>query len=72
MELLVIDDGSADRTAEIASQIAGVTLIRHPQNMGYGAALKTGFSHAQGELIGFLDADGTYPRNTSPNSASKP
>lgn len=61
MELLVIDDGSADRTAEIASQIAGVTLIRHPQNMGYGAALKTGFSHAQGELIGFLDADGTYP-----------
>jgi glycosyltransferase involved in cell wall biosynthesis len=36
-------------------------LIRHPKNKGYGAALKTGFSKASGELIGFLDADGTYP-----------
>jgi glycosyltransferase involved in cell wall biosynthesis len=36
-------------------------LIRHPRNKGYGAALKTGFSKASGELIGFLDADGTYP-----------
>ncbi len=41
--------------------IDGVTLVRHPKNKGYGAALKTGFSQARGELIGFLDADGTYP-----------
>ncbi len=61
MELLVVDDGSRDRTAEITSGIAGVTLVRHPKNKGYGAALKTGFSQACGELIGFLDADGTYP-----------
>lgn len=61
LELLIVDDGSRDRTAEVASNIPGVTLIRHPQNKGYGAALKTGFSRAQGELIGFLDADGTYP-----------
>jgi hypothetical protein len=61
LELLVVDDGSRDRTAEITSKIAGVTLIRHKKNRGYGAALKTGFSHAKGELIGFLDADGTYP-----------
>jgi glycosyltransferase involved in cell wall biosynthesis len=61
LELLVVDDGSHDRTAQIASGIKGVTLIRHPKNKGYGAALKTGFSQAQGELIGFLDADGTYP-----------
>ena len=61
LELLVVDDGSADRTVEIASQIEGVRLIRHEQNKGYGAALKTGFSQASGELIGFLDADGTYP-----------
>lgn len=60
-ELLVVDDGSRDNTAEIVSQIEGVRLIRHPQNKGYGAALKTGFSNARGELIGFLDADGTYP-----------
>jgi glycosyltransferase involved in cell wall biosynthesis len=61
LELLVVDDGSKDKTAEVASKIAGVNLIRHPRNKGYGAALKTGFSKASGELIGFLDADGTYP-----------
>jgi glycosyltransferase involved in cell wall biosynthesis len=61
LELLVVDDGSRDRTAEVAAAIPGVSLIRHPKNRGYGAALKTGFSKASGELIGFLDADGTYP-----------
>jgi glycosyltransferase involved in cell wall biosynthesis len=61
MELLVVDDGSRDKTAQVAAKIKGVTLIRHPKNKGYGAALKTGFSQAKGELIGFLDADGTYP-----------
>lgn len=61
LELLVVDDGSRDRTAEVAGSIPGVSLIRHPKNKGYGAALKTGFSKASGELIGFLDADGTYP-----------
>lgn len=61
LELLVVDDGSKDRTVEIAGSIAGVTLIQHPQNKGYGGALKTGFSQASGELIAFLDADGTYP-----------
>jgi hypothetical protein len=61
LEVLIVDDGSRDRTAEVASAIDGVTLIRHPRNLGYGAALKTGFSKARGDLIGFLDADGTYP-----------
>ncbi|MCL4266782.1 MAG: glycosyltransferase family 2 protein [Anaerolineae bacterium] len=61
LELLVVDDGSKDRTVEIAGSIEGVTLIQHPQNKGYGGALKTGFSQATGELIAFLDADGTYP-----------
>jgi glycosyltransferase involved in cell wall biosynthesis len=61
LELLIVDDGSKDRTAEIAEAIPGIKLIRHVKNRGYGGALKTGFNNAQGELIGFLDADGTYP-----------
>jgi len=61
LELLVVDDGSKDRTADVTMSIPGVSLIRHINNKGYGAALKTGFSKARGDLIGFLDADGTYP-----------
>lgn len=61
LELIIVDDGSRDRTAEIAQNIPGVTLIRHIQNKGYGGALKTGFLSARGDLVGFLDADGTYP-----------
>ena len=67
LELLIVDDGSKDRTVEVASNIAGVNLICHPRNKGYGAALKTGFSKARGELIGFLDADGTYPPEYFPH-----
>jgi glycosyltransferase involved in cell wall biosynthesis len=67
LELLIVDDGSRDRTAEVASNIPGVNLICHPRNRGYGAALKTGFSKARGELIGFLDADGTYPPEYFPH-----
>ncbi|HBB36361.1 MAG TPA: glycosyl transferase [Cyanobacteria bacterium UBA8803] len=61
LELIVVNDCSHDKTAEIVSLIEGVKLVNHARNKGYGAALKTGFSQAQGELIGFLDADGTYP-----------
>ena len=61
LELIVVDDGSKDRTSQLAGAIEGVTMIEHPVNRGYGAALKTGFEQASGELIGFLDADGTYP-----------
>ncbi|RMF47690.1 MAG: glycosyltransferase family 2 protein [Anaerolineae bacterium] len=65
LELLVVNDGSHDRTREIAQKIAAnapnVRVLSHPVNRGYGAALKTGFAAASGELIGFLDADGTYP-----------
>ena len=61
LELLVVDDGSSDDTANIAQGMKGVRLIQHPHNRGYGAALKTGFNQARGSLIGFLDADGTYP-----------
>ncbi len=71
MELLVVDDGSKDQTAEIITNLgrssACIKLIRHPINKGYGAALKTGFANAKGELIAFLDADGTYPPEYFPH-----
>jgi len=61
LELIVVDDGSKDRTAEITAGFPEVRLIRHRTNHGYGAALKTGFAQARGTWLGFLDADGTYP-----------
>lgn len=61
-QVIVVDDGSQDRTAEIVARMGNrVRLVRHEHNRGYGAALKTGFRHASGNLLGFLDADGTYP-----------
>jgi glycosyltransferase involved in cell wall biosynthesis len=67
LELIVVDDGSRDRTAEVASRYSQVRLIRHTVNQGYGAALKTGFGKARGNLLGFLDADGTYPPENFPD-----
>jgi len=61
LELIVVDDGSRDTTAEIVRRYPEVCLVQHRTNHGYGAALKTGFARAQGAWLGFLDADGTYP-----------
>lgn len=58
-EVIVIDDGSSDDTAYIAKN-AGATVIRHKQNLGYGAALKTGIRHAKTEFILTMDADGQH------------
>jgi glycosyltransferase involved in cell wall biosynthesis len=59
VELLVIDDGSTDATAQRARQ-AGASIISHPGNLGYGASLKTGLRAAKHELVIITDADGTY------------
>ena len=67
LELIVVDDGSRDGTVTVASRYSQVNLVRHKVNRGYGAALKTGFSHARGNLLGFLDADGTYPPEHFPD-----
>ena len=66
LELIVVDDGSTDDTAAIAEGVAGVTVIRHGRNQGYGAAIKTGFRAAKGDMLAFLDADGTYPPEAFP------
>ena len=66
LEVIVVDDGSKDRTAERIRAYADVRLIQHPVNRGYGAALKTGFNAATGDLLAFLDADGTYPPESFP------
>ena len=59
VEVLVVSDGSSDRTEEIALGFPQVTVLTFERNRGYGAAIKTGWEHAQGDLLGFLDADGT-------------
>lgn len=58
-EIIVIDDASTDRTAEIATA-AGAHVIRHRHNLGYGGALKTGIRHAKHETIVFFDADDQF------------
>lgn len=65
LEIVVINDGSKDRTGEIGRTLP-VTFIEHPVNCGYGAALKTGLAQAKHEYILIADADGTYPLEDIP------
>ena len=58
-EVLVVDDGSADRTAESAVA-AGARVVRHPYNKGNGAAVKTGIREARGDVVLLMDADGQH------------
>jgi glycosyltransferase involved in cell wall biosynthesis len=59
IEIIVVSDGSTDRTEAIAAMFHDVTVLAFDRNRGYGAAIKTGFEYGRGELVGFLDADGT-------------
>lgn len=58
-EIVVVDDGSADETADVCGQFP-VRVVRHPYSKGNGAAIKSGARAARGEILVFMDADGQH------------
>ncbi|HEX7879938.1 MAG TPA: glycosyltransferase family 2 protein [Candidatus Eisenbacteria bacterium] len=63
-EITIVEDGSPDRTGEVADELAAkhpnVRVIHHPKNLGYGAALKTGFTSARHEWVFYTDGDNQF------------
>lgn len=58
-EVIVVDDGSTDDTGDVAGS-AGATVVRHPESLGNGAAVKAGARVAAGEILAFMDGDGQH------------
>ena len=69
-EIIVVDDGSSDGTAE-AARAAGASVILHPYNIGSGAAVKTGIRNARGTILVILDADGQHNPEDIPRLLEK-
>ena len=69
-EVIIVDDGSSDGTGRIADEIASrnsrVKVVRHPTNLGYGAALQSGFKAVAKKLVFYTDGDGQFDINEMP------
>ncbi len=69
-EIIIVDDGSIDRTGQIADEIAAkdkrVIVVHHQRNLGYGAALQSGFRAAKKELVFYTDGDGQFDMEEMP------
>jgi len=69
-EVIIVNDGSKDATGRIADEIAGresgVKVVHHPTNLGYGAALQSGFRAAARKLVFYTDGDGQFDINEMP------
>jgi len=63
-EVIIINDGSPDNSGKVADEMASkfdcVKVVHHEKNKGYGAAIKSGFEHAQYEWVCFTDGDDEY------------
>ncbi len=70
VEVIVVNDGSTDKTADIASS-TGAKVINHPYSKGNGATIKTGARAASGEVIIFMDADGQHAPEDIPRLLAK-
>ncbi len=70
-EIIIVNDGSSDSTGQIADEIAGqkdrVKVVHHRTNLGYGAALQSGFKAATKELVFYTDGDGQFDINEMPS-----
>jgi glycosyltransferase involved in cell wall biosynthesis len=65
-EIVVVDDGSRDKTAQMAKAAGATKVISHPYNIGNGAAIKTGARAVTGDIVVMLDSDGQHPPENIP------
>jgi len=69
-EIIIVNDGSSDNTADIADNLAGenprIKVIHHRENLGYGAALQSGFKNAKKNLVFYTDGDGQFDISEMP------